>query len=189
MLYVSICRGLFEAHKLIYSFLICTSIKRQAKHINEVCWNYLLRGAGLFNKTDQPPRPEGSQHFITESAWDIAYCLEVNVPEQFGGLCEKVKRNLDAWEHYVIHEEELYLENMPCGYSQSLGSFEKLLILKIFKAEKLMFAFQKYVEVELGKLYAESPIATMDALFGDSDKKTPIIFVLSQGADPTWEVI
>lgn len=42
-----------------------------------------------------------------------------------------------------------------------------------------MFAFQKYVEVDLGKLYAESPIATMDALFGDSDKKTPIIFVLS----------
>ena len=52
-------------------------------------------------------------------------------------------------------------------------------MLKIFKAEKLLFAFQRYVEIELGKLYAESPIATMDALFGDSDKLTPIIFVLS----------
>lgn len=52
-----------------------------------------------------------------------------------------------------------------------------------------MFAFSKYVESELGALYAESPVATMDALFSDSDKKTPIIFVLSQGADPTWQVI
>ena len=52
-LYINICRGLFEAHKLIYSFLICTSIKRQGKQINEICWNYLLRGAGLFNKEGQ----------------------------------------------------------------------------------------------------------------------------------------
>jgi dynein heavy chain len=52
-----------------------------------------------------------------------------------------------------------------------------------------MFAFSKYVELELGKQYAESPIATMDSLFADSDKKTPIIFVLSSGADPTWQVI
>lgn len=52
-----------------------------------------------------------------------------------------------------------------------------------------MFAFSKYVELELGKEYAESPIATMDALFSDSDRFTPIIFVLSSGADPTWQVI
>jgi dynein heavy chain len=36
MLYINICRGLFEAHKIIYSFLICTSIKRRAKLINEI---------------------------------------------------------------------------------------------------------------------------------------------------------
>lgn len=60
-----------------------------------------------------------------------------------------------------------------------------MLILKIFKPEKLLFAFQRYVDSQLGKKYAESPISTMDALFGSSDNKTPIIFVLSQGADPT----
>jgi dynein heavy chain len=78
-----------------------------------------------------------------------------------------------------LFEEEFYLENIPCGFSSSMSAFEKLLILKIFKPEKLMFAFSKYVEVELGRMYSESPIATMDALFGDSDKVTPIIFVLS----------
>ena len=29
-IYTNICRGLFEAHKLIFSFLICTSIQRKA---------------------------------------------------------------------------------------------------------------------------------------------------------------
>ena len=46
-------------------------------------------------------------------------------------------------------------------------------------AGKLMFAFQRYVGKALGKEYAESPVATMDALFGSSDNHTPIIFVLS----------
>ena len=77
------------------------------------------------------------------------------------------------------------MDKIPSGYGQKLKPFEKLLILKVFKPEKLMFAFQKYVEIELGKLYSESPIASVDSLFADSDKKTPIIYVLSSGADPT----
>ena len=69
--------------------------------------------------------------------------------------------------------------NMPSGYSTKLSPFEKLLLLKVSKPEKIMFACARYVEQELGRSYAESPVATMDALFADSDKKTPIIFVLS----------
>jgi len=30
VLYNNICRGLFESHKLLFSFLICTSIMRNA---------------------------------------------------------------------------------------------------------------------------------------------------------------
>lgn len=77
------------------------------------------------------------------------------------------------------------MDKMPCGFADKLNTFEKLLILKIFKPEKLLFAFSKYVEKELGRIYAESPVATMEALFNDSDNRTPIIFVLSTGADPT----
>lgn len=51
-LYVNICRGLFEAHKLLYSFMICTSILRRGGKINEISWNYLLRGAGIYNKAE-----------------------------------------------------------------------------------------------------------------------------------------
>ena len=109
----------------------------------------------------------------------------MSVSDIFGGLCQSIKENTKKWEKYAIYEEELYLENIPCGYGEKLKIFEKLLILKIFKPEKLMFAFSKYIETDLGRIYAESPVANMDVLFADSDKKTPIVFVLSSGADPT----
>jgi dynein heavy chain len=56
-IYNNICRGLFENHKMIYSFLICTSIERNSKNIDSQCWNFLLRGAGIYDKADQPENP------------------------------------------------------------------------------------------------------------------------------------
>ena len=72
---------------------------------------------------------------------------------------------------------------------EKLNNFSKLLILKLFKPQKLIYASQEYVKVELGELYAEAPASRMDALFADSTRTTPIIFVLSSGADPTDELI
>lgn len=47
-IYTNVCRGLFEAHKLIYSFLIATSIKRQSGELLEGYWSLFLRGAPVF---------------------------------------------------------------------------------------------------------------------------------------------
>lgn len=48
-----------------------------------------------------------------------------------------------------------------------------------------MFAFTDYVKDNLGRMYIENQAVTMDTLYTDSDCKTPVIFILSQGADPT----
>jgi dynein heavy chain len=42
----NVSRGLFEAHKTIFAFLICTSINKNYGKIKEANWNILLRGAG-----------------------------------------------------------------------------------------------------------------------------------------------
>jgi dynein heavy chain len=43
--YFSICRGLFEKDKLLYSFLNSTSILRRSNDINVDEWNFFLRGS------------------------------------------------------------------------------------------------------------------------------------------------
>lgn len=39
--------GLFESHKKIFSFLICSAIKRQSKLVSQIAWSLLLRGPGI----------------------------------------------------------------------------------------------------------------------------------------------
>ena len=96
--------------------------------------------------------------------------------------------NAAAFEEYATKDETsfAFFLSMPCGLSRTLSPFERLLVVKIFKPEKVMFGIERYLEEELGSEYAHSPISSMPSLFGAADSGTPIIFVLSQGVDPTW---
>lgn len=42
--YTNVSRGLFEQHKIAFSFMLCISIYKQAGIISENQWNFLLRG-------------------------------------------------------------------------------------------------------------------------------------------------
>ena len=41
----------------------------------------------------------------------------------------------------------------------------------------------------LGKYFIESPSVTMDIVYPDTNKTTPLIFILSAGADPTTQLL
>lgn len=76
MLYTNISRGLFEADKLIYSFLIATSILRQANKIDIPIWNIFLRGPTLLTSVeadDQPPNPDLDFLGPSTIPWDSLY--------------------------------------------------------------------------------------------------------------------
>lgn len=41
--YTNVSRGLFERHKLVFSFLLCIAILTDAGVVNPMEWNFLLR--------------------------------------------------------------------------------------------------------------------------------------------------
>jgi dynein heavy chain len=61
----------------------------------------------------------------------------------------------------------------------------KLIIIKAFRSEKLSAAFQIFVLRNMGKFYTEPPPVTMEIVYADTDERTPMVFILSTGADPT----
>merc|ERR1712190_436613 len=48
-LYLSVCRGLFNDHKRIYSFLLSAEIEKDTGTILGSEWNYFLKGVGFSN--------------------------------------------------------------------------------------------------------------------------------------------
>ena len=46
-MYSNISKALFEAHKKLYSFLICTAIKRNSDTISSKEWELFSKGPGL----------------------------------------------------------------------------------------------------------------------------------------------
>ena len=60
----------------------------------------------------------------------------------------------------------------------------QLFLIKLFKPQNLIKALKEYVGVVIGVEFAQSPPSSLEILFGMSDKTTPMVFILSQGADP-----
>jgi dynein heavy chain len=58
------------------------------------------------------------------------------------------------------------------------------MLIKVLREEKLIYGIKDFVKSELGDKFIESPPFDLLAAFSDSVCTTPIIFVLSPGADP-----
>lgn len=60
-----IYRGLFEKHKLVFSFMLCVDIMRQSNKITDSEWNFFLRGSAGVDKVHTIYMYSmGHQHYI-----------------------------------------------------------------------------------------------------------------------------
>ena len=91
-MFTDVCRGLFESHKKIYSFLICTAIRRENKVISLAEWNYLVRGT---TKTATSPNPDTA--LFSPAGWDFFNYVEESFPE-LKGISSNLKNNLPKWK-------------------------------------------------------------------------------------------
>jgi dynein heavy chain len=182
-MYRNVCRGLFERHKLIFSFLITTAILRNATEINQREWNFLLRG-GL----SLTPARSRDLSVYPASVWDLCSAIEDVLPDQFGGFSDHIMAHLKDWKVWS-NSEAPHSEPLPEPYSDSLNSFQKMCVVKIFRQEKLVFSTERLVEEKMGREYIEAPPIVLADVFTDSAAVTPIIFVLSTGSDPTASLI
>lgn len=186
MIYTSISRGLFETDKLNFSFLIGTSIDRNSGKINPTAWNLLLRGTATISDADkkkQIPNPM-KKTVLSDLSADFIWSAEIVLPDVYGGLTESFKENEAVWLDWA-QSENPHTEPLPLEWKDNLDDFQKLIVLKAFRPEKLMFAFQIYVLENMGKFFIDPVPSTMDIVYEGTDYKTPLIFILSTGADPT----
>lgn len=181
--YTNISRGLFERHKLVFTFLLSININLQARKITNAQWNFVLRGPIGSSKRDNIEKP--SVVALTEKIWKtVNYMSEVfpkfkNLP----GNCTKLIQIELGDFIQNIHLDPDNNDTMV-NWNPELSSFEKIMVIKALKEEKLIFAITNYVSIELGQSFIESPGVSINLLYKDTCSTMPLVFILSPGSDP-----
>ncbi|XP_039708452.1 dynein axonemal heavy chain 6 [Pteropus medius] len=198
--YVNVSRGLFEQHKLIYSFMLCVEIMRQQGNLTDAEWNFFLRGpAGL--EKEHPPKPDVP--WLLSPMWFSCCDLEESFPV-FTGLTKYILLHpipirLGSFETYINPQEREAYSKMEDkeqlmikekdntshdSWHPELSSFHKLILIKCCKEEKVVFALTDFVLENLGKHFIETPPMDLPTLYQDMSCTTPLVFILSTGSDP-----
>lgn len=84
----------------------------------------------------------------------------------------------------IMTTDDPHLVPLPAIYEDRLTNFQKCMLIKILRNTKTIFGVKNFVKAELGPKFIESPPFDMEGCLADSQNVTPIIFVLSPGADP-----
>ena len=194
-IFKNIKRGIFEHHKTLFSFLIDINILKYNKIVTDDEFSLFVKGPSSSDNTEKPENPDKT--FFSEFQWDSLLYFE----EKFGynNISSITKTNLNkikiAFEQISDLKESFDSNIKPIfgkveGFNKILErNFLKLLMIKIYKPERLLYFVREFVKNNLGELFIDTAPSRLEEVYEESDWKTPIIFILSKGADPTQDFL
>jgi len=178
-LYVSICRSLFEKHKLLFSFLVSIQILTNDGRVNQEEYMFLLTGKTTNAKELDNPAPE----WINKRGWNEILCL-ASLPA-FANLETLYTEQVSSWKR-IFDSLEPHNEELPAPWN-GLNLLQKMCLLRTTRADKMVESIQTFVSGNLGSKFVEPPPFDLESCYADSSPTVPLIFVLVQGSDPSKE--
>lgn len=174
------CRGLFESHKLLFSLQLCLKIMEAQGAINQEEFNFFALGTGMVDRAMQRKNP--AEDWLPPLAWDNI--SELDKLPGFQGIVssfEQMQRDWKGW--YMSGKPEG--DTMPGDWSLKTSELQKLCLLKALRMDRILFGSAKFIAANIGSEYVDPPSFDLKAVYETSNCKTPLIFVLSPGVDPT----
>uniref|UniRef100_A0A8C3MSF3 Uncharacterized protein n=1 Tax=Geospiza parvula TaxID=87175 RepID=A0A8C3MSF3_GEOPR len=175
-------RGLYENHKFLFTLLLALKIDIERGHVENREFQTLIRGGAALDLQACPPKPS---RWILDMIW--LNLVELNKLPQFEEILNQIAHSDKAWKHWFdkdAPEEEI----IPNGYSDSLDTFRKLLLIRSWCPDRTLSQARKYIASSLHEKYTEPVILNLRKTWEESDMRTPLICFLSMGSDPTDQI-
>eukprot|EP00210_Caulerpa_lentillifera_P005286 g5050.t1 len=181
--------GLFEKHKLLFTFQMALKIAEGEGLLNKRQLEFFLKG-NLALEKDNKPKPHD---WIPEQGWqDIKKLVEISTIDDpsspLTSLITNITNNEKEWKEIYDHEAPERMK-FPCEETRSLTIFERLLVLRCLRLDRVTKVIREYIATTLGAQYNQPPVVKYWNLYEQSTQHTPLLFVLSPGADPVFDVM
>uniref|UniRef100_A0A8B9DK17 Dynein axonemal heavy chain 5 n=1 Tax=Anser cygnoides TaxID=8845 RepID=A0A8B9DK17_ANSCY len=175
-------RGLYENHRFLFTLLLALKIDLQAKKISHNEFETLIKGGASLDLNSVEPKPK---KWILDVTW--LNLVQLSSLGPFSQLLVQVVRNEKAWKAW-FDAEAPEKAVIPDGYDSLLDQFRKLLLVRSWCPDHTVAQARHYIAESLGMKYAEGFILEMEAMWTESDCRTPLTCFLSVGSDPTENI-
>lgn len=101
----------------------------------------------------------------------------------FAGLVGAFTHNSKEWKRWYSSATP-ETEQLPGEWDTKCDHLRKMIVIKTIRPDRVIFSAARFVEKKLSEEFVQAPSFTFESIFSDSDKTTPIIFILSPGVDP-----
>eukprot|EP01028_Stygiella_incarcerata_P003513 TRINITY_DN1708_c0_g1_i1.p1 TRINITY_DN1708_c0_g1~~TRINITY_DN1708_c0_g1_i1.p1 ORF type:complete len:4499 (-),score=1316.34 TRINITY_DN1708_c0_g1_i1:2775-16271(-) len=172
-------RGLFEKHKLIFAADLCFRILAERGDLDVTELDFFIRGR---RPPQVPANPLGE--WMTDDSWAAVQGLRSL--EGFERLADDVESSAKRWREWSDMERP-EREKLPQDWKNKTD-FQKLLIVKAIRPDRVTHATRDFVAKYLGQEYVEQAPFSLEKTYFESSPSTPLFFILFPGADPVSEV-
>lgn len=178
LLYNNISRSLFEKDRLLFSFNLALKFMEHRNELDPTELRFLITGGtGLDEKF--PPAPASS--WLLEKAW-VDMC-RLSKLDMFHDFQNEFRERIAEWE-LVFNNAKPNECALPGYWNTKLNSFQKILVLRCLRPDTVINAITDFVTEKLGKEYTQSLPLKLNQIWNDSNRCSPLIFILSPGSDP-----
>ncbi|XP_026741703.1 dynein heavy chain 12, axonemal [Trichoplusia ni] len=180
-LYSNVCRSLFDKDKLMFSYIMCAKMMLSSGEMNHDEHIFLITGGiAVENHLRKPV------DWLPDKSWDEI--CRINDLPVYEGFREDFVKDITKWQA-VYDDMEPHHRELPGVWNKKLSQFQKLLIVRVLRPDKLTTAISDFVEKQMGRKYITPPPFDIGKSFGDSNCLAPLIFILSPGSDPMGALI
>ncbi|KAF4323742.1 hypothetical protein BBO99_00000832 [Phytophthora kernoviae] len=182
--YAYACRGLFERHKLLFSLQMCARVLQSVNKLPHDEYDFLLKGGNVLAQEEKVPNV--ANEFLSDGAW--ASIVELNKLSAFHGIISSFEQTLKGWKSWY-QSSTPEIEALPGDWEGKCNELQRMLLLRCIRPDRLSIQAARFTATHLGAQFVDPPPFDLKAIYDTSNYKTPLIFVLSPGVDPTNSLI
>ena len=196
--YRYINRGLYERDKVSFKLIVTFKILMTAGKLDTRQINLFLRAGNALDISQTRPKPF---NWMSNEAWLNILQLSMDNPV-FKTIVEDIQSNESAFvPWYNENEPEKFpvpvIESRFAADEEVLTNFHRLLVVRCMREDRTLLAVNDFIRKSdavdiannklptMGPKYVEPVTDTVDSVYREMDAVTPVIYLLSAGADPT----
>ncbi|ESN91800.1 hypothetical protein HELRODRAFT_96436 [Helobdella robusta] len=178
------CTGIFEKHKLLFSFQIAVKLLMDSNKVTASEVEFFVKGNVSLEKSERKKPFD----WLTDAGWADLIRLQETFPSNFFHILDDIEHNELLWKQwYDLETPETH--PLPLNYDKTLTSFQRLMLLRCLRVDRIYRSITDFVASSMGGKFVTAPVVSFQLIYDQSVATSPIVFILSPGSDPASELV